>query len=87
MGLGASVLTTSLANAMQASDSLRFGSVWVNNPLMDNNGGPFGGFRNSGYGRELGAEGYEAFLETKHITVEYELHAQPFWFRQSGANA
>jgi acyl-CoA reductase-like NAD-dependent aldehyde dehydrogenase len=82
LGLGANVLTSNSEYAMLAARELRFGSVWVNNPLFDNNAGPFGGFRQSGYGRELGEEGYEAFLETKHVTFEYKIRPQDFWFRQ-----
>jgi acyl-CoA reductase-like NAD-dependent aldehyde dehydrogenase len=79
-GLGANVLTSSLELALQAGRELRCGSVWINSPLIDNNAGPFGGFRQSGLGRELGLEGYEAYLETKHVTIEPVLSYQPWWF-------
>ena len=49
---------------------LKAGTVWFNDPLTDNDAGPFGGFRQSGLGRELGREGLEAFQETKHVHIE-----------------
>lgn len=79
-GLGANVVTSSLELALQAARDLRCGSVWINSPLIDNTAGPFGGFRQSGSGRELGVEGYEAYLETKHVTIEPALSYQPWWF-------
>jgi acyl-CoA reductase-like NAD-dependent aldehyde dehydrogenase len=81
-GLGANVLTEDLTLAMKASRDLRFGTVWVNSPLMDNYAAPFGGFRKSGMGRELGEEGFDAFLETKHISLDFALTMQPWWFNQ-----
>ena len=53
---GASVFTTSLAEAMQAAETLQAGMVWVNNPLIDNDALPFGGWKLSGVGRELGRQ-------------------------------
>ena len=81
-GLGANVLTQDLTRAMTATRDLRFGTVWVNDPLMDNNAAPFGGFRRSGMGRELGEEGFDAFLETKHVALSFALRMQPWWFNQ-----
>jgi hypothetical protein len=49
---------------------LKAGTVWINDPLTDNDAGPFGGFKQSGLGRELGQEGLEAFQETKHVHME-----------------
>lgn len=81
-GLSANVLTSSLANAMRAARDLKVGTVWINNPLMDNLAAPFGGFREAGIGRELGEEGFDAFTEAKHVWVEPELIEQYYWFRQ-----
>ena len=55
---------------------LRAGTVWINDPLTDNDAGPFGGFKQSGLGRELGREGLEAFQETKHVHMESRDRAQ-----------
>ena len=55
---------------------IRAGTVWINDPLTDNDAGPFGGFKQSGLGRELGQEGLEAFQETKHVHIETQDRAE-----------
>ena len=55
---------------------IKAGTVWFNDPLTDNDAGPFGGFKQSGLGRELGREGLEAFQETKHVHIETEIERQ-----------
>ena len=50
--------------------------MWINDPLTDNDAGPFGGFKQSGLGRELGQEGLEAFQETKHVHIETKIEAE-----------
>jgi acyl-CoA reductase-like NAD-dependent aldehyde dehydrogenase len=59
-GLGANVYTRDLATAVRCIRELKAGTVWINDPLTDNDAGPFGGFKQSGLGRELGREGLEA---------------------------
>lgn len=83
MGLGANVLTSDLERAMRASKELRFGQVWVNNPLVDNDAGPFGGMKMSGLGRELGDEGLEGFMETTHVSLDYRLEKKYWWYPYS----
>ena len=53
---------------------------WINDPLTDNDAGPFGGMRLSGGGRELGAEGLEEFRETKHVHLDYKLEMKSYWY-------
>ena len=79
-GLGANVYTRSLENAIRCARELQAGTVWVNDPLTDNDAGPFGGFKRSGLGRELGREGLEAFQETKHVHIETKLELKDWWF-------
>lgn len=79
-GLSANVLTNDLGLAMQAARDLRVGTVWINGPLMDNPAAPFGGFGMAGLGRELGEEGYEAYLESKHVAIEHRLERKPWWY-------
>ena len=55
---------------------MKAGTVWFNDPLTDNDAGPFGGMKQSGIGRELGVEGLEAFQETKHVHIETEHRAE-----------
>ena len=56
-GLGANVYTRDLATAVRCMRELRAGTVWINDPLTDNDAGPFGGMKRSGLGRELGGRG------------------------------
>ena len=56
------------------------GTVWINDPLTDNDAGPFGGIKQSGFGRELGQEGLEAFQETKHVHIETKIGLKDWWY-------
>ena len=79
-GLGANVYTKSLELALTAMDRIKAGTFWVNDPLTDNDAGPFGGMRWSGVGRELGEEGLDAFREAKHVHIDYVMEAKSFWY-------
>jgi acyl-CoA reductase-like NAD-dependent aldehyde dehydrogenase len=80
MGLGASVITSDVEKAMNAARDVRAGSVWINNALSDTLAAPFGGFRNSGYGRELGVEGFDAYVIPKSVNLQHKLAPNPWWF-------
>jgi acyl-CoA reductase-like NAD-dependent aldehyde dehydrogenase len=82
-GLGANVYTSNLENAVRCMRELRAGTVWINDPLTDNDAGPFGGFKQSGFGRELGREGLEAFQETKHVHMETRIERKEWWYPYS----
>jgi betaine-aldehyde dehydrogenase len=86
-GLGANVYTGDLERAIRCMRELRAGTVWINDPLTDNDAGPFGGFKQSGLGRELGREGLEAFQETKHVHMESKIERKEWWYpyREYGA--
>ena len=79
-GLGANVYTEDLKTMLRCMRELKAGTVWFNDPLTDNDAGPFGGFKQSGLGRELGREGLEAFQETKHVHIETEIEAKDWWY-------
>ncbi len=79
-GLGANVYTRDLANVVRCLREIKAGTVWFNDPLTDNDAGPFGGFKQSGLGRELGREGLEAFQETKHAHIETEIAPKEWWY-------
>ena len=79
-GLGANVYTRDLATAVRCMREIKSGTVWINDPLTDNDAGPFGGFKQSGLGRELGQEGLEAFQETKHVHIETEIAPKEWWY-------
>ncbi len=79
-GLGANVYTRDLQTAIRCARELRAGTVWINDPLTDNDAGPFGGCKRSGLGRELGQEGLDAFQETKHVHIETKLEVKDWWY-------
>lgn len=79
-GLGASVYTRNLELAMRAMENIKAGTFWINDPLTDNDAGPFGGMRWSGVGRELGEEGLDAFREPKHVHLDYVMEQKYYWY-------
>jgi betaine-aldehyde dehydrogenase len=79
-GLGCVVYTKSLELALTAMENIKAGTFWVNDPLTDNDAGPFGGMRWSGNGRELGEEGLDAFREAKHVHIDFIQEKKSFWF-------
>ncbi|MCY1126496.1 aldehyde dehydrogenase family protein [Frigidibacter sp. RF13] len=79
-GLGASVFTTRLDEAMEAAERLEAGMVWVNNPLIDNDALPFGGWKASGLGRELGRQGLDAFRRSKMVIIDHKPTIQGWWY-------
>jgi acyl-CoA reductase-like NAD-dependent aldehyde dehydrogenase len=79
-GLGATLFTSDARKVLRYMEDIEAGNVWVNDPLIDNVAGPFGGMKRSGIGRELGQEGFEEFLETKHVHWEIEGGSKPWWY-------
>jgi acyl-CoA reductase-like NAD-dependent aldehyde dehydrogenase len=79
-GLGAAVFTTSLDEAMTAADRLQAGMVWVNNPMIDNDALPFGGWKASGLGRELGRMGLDTFRRSKMVIMDHRPVRQDWWY-------
>jgi acyl-CoA reductase-like NAD-dependent aldehyde dehydrogenase len=69
-GLGAGVYTTNISNAHKAARLLDAGNVWVNCYGRTDKSLPFGGFKQSGWGRENGFEGVDAFLEHKSVYIQ-----------------
>jgi acyl-CoA reductase-like NAD-dependent aldehyde dehydrogenase len=61
--------------------------VWGCIVLTDNDAGPFGGFKQSGFGRELGQEGLEAFQETKHVHIETKIAPKEWWYPYAPSDA
>ena len=68
-GLAAYVFTHNLKRALRVAEQLECGIVGVNDGLPTASPCPFGGSKQSGWGRELGAEGMDAFMETKYISI------------------
>ncbi|TWT34879.1 aldehyde dehydrogenase family protein [Blastopirellula retiformator] len=68
-GLAAAVWTQDVKKAHRFAAEVRAGTVWVNCYDVFDTAAPFGGFKMSGLGRELGAAGLDAYLENKTVTV------------------
>lgn len=66
-GLAAYVFTQNVAGALQAAERIEAGSVWINNIHRSYNEAPFGGFKESGLGREKSHYGLDEYLELKTI--------------------
>ena len=68
-GLAASIWTKDVSKVFRLSGKIRAGTVWVNchnvlDPTM-----PFGGYKQSGWGRELGGEAVNSYLESKSLCI------------------
>jgi aldehyde dehydrogenase (NAD+) len=68
-GLAAAVWTRDIAKAHYLAGKIKAGTVWVNCYDVFDAAAPFGGYKMSGQGRELGEEGLKAYTETKTVTV------------------
>jgi betaine-aldehyde dehydrogenase len=79
-GLGAVLFTRDALKAKTFFEEVKAGSIWINDPLTDNDAGPFGGMKMSGLGRELGLEGLEEFMETKHVHWDFVQQEKPWWY-------
>jgi betaine-aldehyde dehydrogenase len=79
-GLGANIYTNDPRKVKQYYEEVKAGTCWVNDPLTDNDAGPFGGMKFSGGARELGEEGLEAFLETKHVHWDLSMERKSWWY-------
>ncbi len=80
-GLAAGVWSANIERAMSVANRLRAGTVWINDYHMIHAEAPFGGYKQSGLGRELGVWGLKEYLETKHIHVDLTRNrSDKFWF-------
>ena len=68
-GLVAYVFTSNLKRAIRVIEGLETGMVGLNQGMVSNAGAPFGGIKQSGFGREGGHEGMEEYLETKYVAI------------------
>lgn len=69
-GLAAAVLTNNIDTAFTFTNAVEAGSVWVNCFFGSNVAAPFGGYKESGIGREMGEEGLNLYLETKTVAIK-----------------
>lgn len=68
-GLSAYAFTRDLSRTFRLAEHLEAGTLGINDGVPTTSQCPFGGVKQSGWGRELGIEGMDAFLETKHVSI------------------
>lgn len=70
-GLASGILTTDISRALRFAEKIEAGTVFINTYNKTDVAAPFGGFKMSGFGKDLGQEALNEYLKTKTITVEY----------------
>jgi len=71
-GLSAGIWTEDVVTAQTIARDLRAGSVWINDWHMMRTDAPFGGYKQSGYGREFGKYSINSYVETKSVSTSFE---------------
>lgn len=80
-GLAGAVWSKDQEHAKKVARQLETGMVWINEYHLLNPGMPFGGYKQSGIGREMGEEGLKSYLEVKHLWVsECDERSKKPWF-------
>ncbi len=69
-GLAAGVWSSDKEKALRVARDLRAGTVWINEWHLLSEKAPFGGYKQSGIGREFGMEGLKEYMEAKHIHID-----------------
>ncbi|GAX89240.1 aldehyde dehydrogenase family protein [Effusibacillus lacus] len=79
-GLAAGVWTRDVNKAYQVARELRAGTVWINDWHMFRSDAPFGGYKQSGFGRELGRHALDEYTQIKHVhySLTTELSQRPW---------
>jgi len=80
-GLGGAVWSRDKAKALEVAKQMRTGTVWINDYHLLSVAAPFGGYKQSGIGREFGLEGILEYTEVKHVHVD-QVDNRPakFWY-------
>ena len=78
-GLAGSVWTNDLRTAIRASNALRFGDVWVNDHLPLGSETPHGGFKQSGFGKDLGTDSLLDYTVVKNVYIDLTGQARKGW--------
>ncbi|MEO8168627.1 MAG: aldehyde dehydrogenase family protein, partial [bacterium] len=69
-GLAGGVWSTDAEKAMSVAKRLRAGTVWINEWHLLSERAPFGGYKQSGIGREFGIDGLKEYMESKHVYID-----------------
>ncbi|KAL4820965.1 aldehyde dehydrogenase family-domain-containing protein [Aspergillus spinulosporus] len=83
--LGASVWSNDFTQAHRVADRIEAGIVWINGHHLNDPSSPWGGFRESGVGKENGVEAYESYTKVKSTVMNYGV--KPIWFDDEVADA
>jgi acyl-CoA reductase-like NAD-dependent aldehyde dehydrogenase len=84
-GLAGAVWSRDVPRALEVAKRLRTGTVWINDYHLISAAAPFGGYKQSGVGRELGAWGLSEYMQTKFLRVDQTpSKEQKFWFQVLG---
>ena len=78
-GLAASVWTRDIFKAMRASNTLQFGTVWVNDHLPLTSEMPHGGYKESGIGKDMSLYSFEEYTQIKHVMIELSGDPRKSW--------
>ena len=80
-GLGGGVWSKDTERALSVANRLRTGTVWINEWHLLNERAPFGGYKQSGIGREFGVDGLKEYTEAKHVHIdEVGVRAKKTWY-------
>jgi aldehyde dehydrogenase (NAD+) len=80
-GLAGAVWSKDEEKALRVAKKLRAGTIWINEYHLINEKAPFGGYKQSGLGRELGEDALDAYTEIKHIHIdEIRERGKKFWY-------
>lgn len=82
-GLASSIWTKNIATAEELAKKINAGTVWINTYGMFYNEAPYGGFKQSGFGKELGMEGFLGYTRLKNIVTDKSKDSKPlvnYWY-------
>ncbi len=78
-GLASSVWTKNIVKAMKVANALQFGEVWINDHLPLASEMPHGGFKQSGFGKDLSMYAFEEYTQIKHVYVDLTEQKRKSW--------